>query len=260
MNSLLFLLALGLAALGTEAHCNPKKDPSCCRDLKTKPRQCELWTMISPEQCSKKDFVGKCRASCNAQYPLMGYCLKTAEQESIASLENKIAEQAEKSAEQATQIDAQAKQLAEQATQIEELRVGQQKAEATSSSLKDLREKFVALEEKFSDLRIELVARLHIDPAANSAPEYNIFTMLLACQHGQVCGSCDTSCTYTADGGYISMHESDKCMELEPWMDPDSWEGTDCCVWTNEMVGVSQPIGFDMQLGCYCYDDLGDVC
>ena len=54
--------------------CNPKKDATCCKDLKSKPRQCELWTAVSPDRCGKNKFVKKCRASCHTQYPLMGYC------------------------------------------------------------------------------------------------------------------------------------------------------------------------------------------
>ena len=45
LTALMFLASLGLA-LGAEAKCNPKKDATCCKDLKSKPRQCELWTAV----------------------------------------------------------------------------------------------------------------------------------------------------------------------------------------------------------------------
>lgn len=92
------VLALGLAAIEqAAAACNPKREISCCRDLKTKPHQCALWTKTDPGRCTKSAFVAKCRASCNAQFPGVGICLTTAPEgeesgAAVASLQKELAE------------------------------------------------------------------------------------------------------------------------------------------------------------------------
>ena len=103
MLTALMMLAF-LGPLGAEAKCNPKQDTSCCRDLKTGRRQCEMWTMVSPERCESDKFVKKCRASCHAEYPLMGYCEPSPA--SLTSLQNKIDDQATEIGELRSRIEA----------------------------------------------------------------------------------------------------------------------------------------------------------
>ena len=73
--------------------CNPKKDDTCCSTPPARPQRppahrhdpallcaraedtskctTKMWY---PERCAIKSFMKKCRASCDAAYPLMEYC------------------------------------------------------------------------------------------------------------------------------------------------------------------------------------------
>ena len=66
---------------------DPAANALCARARTEDTNKCKMWY---PERCASNSFVKKCRASCNAAYPLMEYCKSYVSEARFAELEAKF--------------------------------------------------------------------------------------------------------------------------------------------------------------------------